>query len=218
MLQETLSQRLVGGYAAGQHDLPDSEVACSLDGLGDQYIDDGFLKTGGDIRYLRRIGGMVFLNVVEESSLQPAEAEIAGIFEPGAGELDCRRHIFCRCFDDGASRISQSHDPGCFIERFSCGVVSRLAEFFEFAVIGHQHDIAVTSGDDETETGECRLCAVQPVGADMAFEVVNAYEWQRMRQCDSFGCIDADDERSGKAGAMSDCDGRDVLPGYGCIG
>ncbi len=99
---ESLAERGVGGDAAAD---PEPLQPGSLEGLaalGDEHVDDGFLKARGQVGDLigRRgragLAGVLAAEGVEDGGLQAGEAEVeAVVVEEGAGEGEGFR-VACR--------------------------------------------------------------------------------------------------------------------------
>ena len=112
-----------------------------------------------------------------------------------------------------AAGVAEAEQPRDLVEGLAGGVVAGAAEAAVAAVGLHQQQLGVAAGDDERERGQRRLLlGQQPVGADVALDVVGGDEGEAAREGDAAGGVEADDERAGEAGAGGGRDGVDAVP------
>ncbi len=103
----------------------------SAENLGDQGVDDGFLKGGGRVSNLsgRKLVPSA-LQMLEDSCLEAAEAKVEGVrFEQGAGEkYRLSIALLSEPIDDFPAGVAQSHEFGHLVESLSRGIIPCPAE------------------------------------------------------------------------------------------
>src|SRR5207237_105607 len=116
-----------------------------------------------------------------------AEAEIVAALEPGARQgVTLRVASLGGLLDDGTAGEAEAHDARNLVEGLAGGVVAGAAEADEVDVVAHEDEVAVAAGDDEADKGKLGSGRVgglvggggEPVGVDVALEVVDADEGQ----------------------------------------
>ena len=207
-----VAQPSVCGDAAGEEDFGDIEFAGEAGDFGGEDIDDGFLELPGEFGGR---GGFI-ADGVEDGGFESTQGEIAGATEPRAGEAEGAGvgDGSGEFGDFGTAGEGESEEASGFIEGFAGGVIEGAAEALVVAVVAHEDEVGVASGDDEAEGGEVDWGAFdEPVGVDVSFEVVDAEEGEVASEGDGFAEAVSDEEGAGEAGAAGGANGLDVIEG-----
>lgn len=114
--------------------------------------------------------------------------------------------------DGGTAGIGKSKHFRNFVEDFADGVVTGFADDLVVSVGIKKHDLGVAAGGDEGEGGEVDGFAVEPVGVDVTFDVIDGVEGFVFNEGEGAGGEGADEEGADEAGAVSDGNGVDVVP------
>ena len=59
--------------------------------------------------------------------------------------------------------------------------------------------------------GRTILCVIDPCRVDVSFQVIYTDQWQPRSECESLGCIQPYNQRSGQAGSACDSYGVNIL-------
>ncbi len=230
---DPLTQDGVRRDAAADHDGPRPGLACRTERLRRQDVDDGRLEAVGQLgdgrlreRGLGVVGGQARLGPgggddPSGGGLEPAEAEVVRLAQPGARE----DHVagdggLRRTLDGGTARIPETEQPADLVERLAGRIVDGLAEQPEVAVVAHLDEERVPAGHDQGDDREGRLGSrrrilariEQPAGLDVTLEVIDPDQGRGVDVGQRLGEVDPHQERAGQARTVGHRDGVDVAP------
>ena len=104
-----------------------------------------------------RVGDAVGLDQAQQRRLEPREAEVVALPEPGAGQIEgAGPPRGGSALDRRAARVAESEQAGALVERLPGRVVERPPEVPVCAVPGHQDQLRVAAGDEQADEREVR--------------------------------------------------------------
>ena len=113
--------------------------------------------------------------------------------------------------DGRAAGKAQAEQPRHLVEGFARGVVQRAAQAPVAPVTGHQDQLGVPAGDDQHQRREGIRGGLavdrEPVGVDMAFQVIDREQRQPGRKGQPLGRVDAHQQTARQPRPMRDPDG-----------
>jgi hypothetical protein len=134
--EQALAQPRIRCNPAYDNDSPRMELSRRSQHLLDQDVYDGFLERRRDVGL---VGVGVIAQIVDDSRLQPGKAELQRVrIEHRARERQgFRISLTSEFIERCSSGIAQAQKLSDFIERFTGGVVARLAQDFVLPVGTH---------------------------------------------------------------------------------
>ena len=145
-------------------------------------------------------------DLLANGRLEPAERKVPRLrLEPGAREGKAARiAVHRQSLDQRAAREAEAEQAGHFVEGFAGRVVAGAPQAPVAAVSVAQHQVAVAARDDQRHQRKRRLLRrrtdLEPVGVDVALEMIDAEQRLAPRERQAFGDVDADQQRPGQTG------------------
>ena len=185
----------------------------------DQSVDDRLLDRGRDVAE-PRVGNRVGLTLEEELSrgLETAHAQVERVpLEPGFGERNLiRPPLPGEPVEVRPRRVRQAEKLPDLIEGLSDGVVTRRTDAPKDPLLRHMIDLCMAPGGDHAHIGGIEL-GFEPRGDEVRLHVVHPHPGDATRHGESFGELDAHEERALKPRPDRNGDGID-LAGLGSRG
>src|SRR5260221_9859782 len=152
---EGLAYPAVARHAAGNTEVPDPGVAGSLFQLVQQDGDNASLYRRTDIRQVTgnkiRIPSFLFLQKIQDSGLQPAEAEVQSRYlRLGKGKT-CTIAFPGIFIDERTTRVRQPQQFGRFVESFASRVIQRLTDDLQLQGGVTNYDLRMTIAYRQTK-------------------------------------------------------------------
>ena len=181
--------------------------------LAGQHINHRLLESGRQAIDRQRLTTLAIgRHRAQNGGLQPGEAEVVATRGPGSREAGRRPSVARRGADRRPPRIGQAEQATDLVKGLPGRIIQGLAEEPIAPVIEHQHQLRMPAADDQAEQRERRLGREwldageigQPVGIDVALDVIDRHERQVMGRRHRLGDADADQQRADQAGPVGD--------------
>ncbi|MNS94906.1 hypothetical protein D3C72_1291380 [compost metagenome] len=188
--------------------------------LGRQHIDDRIDKGPRQVGPVLLAGIGQLAGLRQHRGLQPREGkiEIARMQHRPRQRESARRTELCQPRHFRAAGIAQAQQLGSLVEGLARGIVQRFAQQRVVADAAHFHQLRMPAGHQQRHEREGRRLARQQRRQQVAFQVVHADHRHVQRKAQRIGHRGADQQRAGKARALGEGDGVDVLAGAAGIG
>ena len=231
-----VAQRGVRRDATAEHDRAGADLPGGTDRLRGEHVDDGVLEAPrqlGDEWIRERSVGLVRepglgpggVDDPPRRGLEPGEAEVVRLTEPGAREDPIARGgRLRRALDRRSARVAEAEQPPDLVEGLAGGIVDGLAEQPIGQVVAHLGEEGVAAGHDERDERERRFGVLgfvrveQPRRVDVPFEVVHPDQRLVVDPGEGLREVDANEQRSGEPGPVRDGHRLDVVPRHAGAG
>ncbi len=211
----------VGSDAAADRHRGDLVLGGGRDRLGDEGVDDRLLEGGRQPVDGDRLPAVtVARDLAQHGGLQARKREVVAALRPGSRKARRRAGPGGGGADRRTPRIRQSQQPSHLVEGLARRVVDGLAEQCIAPVVAHQDELGMSAADHEAEQRERRLRGEwlggggigQPVGIDVALDVVHANQRQVVRHGKRLRHVDAHQQRADEPRPVGDRHGVEIAP------
>jgi hypothetical protein len=229
-LSGALAETRIAGNATGDQGHAGTDVQCRGGGAAKQFFDDRMLKTRKKIKGWLRCGGqqffergfpkrtapldfrldVVLLGPAQNGCLVATEAEVQIVaFHFGEGELYGMRITERSQFiDDRTAGISKAQEFRDFVVGFAGSVVARFAEEPVLANDANFEEMRVAAAYDQSDGGQRNRRMFEQNRVNVSFDMMDRDQGDLAGEAEGLGVCDTDKERTDKAGAGGDRDGR----------